>query len=74
VNKFHYGLRMPVFTTKLWHNNDPQRGDVMVFRYPPPAQPGHQARHSLLPNEVTYPEQAAHRQRPAVPKSRSPIF
>ncbi len=35
VNKFHYGLRMPVFTTKLWANNDPQRGDVMVFRYPP---------------------------------------
>ena len=35
VNKFHYGLRMPVFATKLLANNDPQRGDVMVFRYPP---------------------------------------
>ncbi len=35
VNKFHYGLRMPVFNSKLWSNHEPQRGDVMVFRYPP---------------------------------------
>ncbi len=35
VNKFHYGLRLPVFNTKLLSNHEPQRGDVMVFRYPP---------------------------------------
>ncbi|MGE0348815.1 signal peptidase I [Hydrogenophaga sp.] len=35
VNKFHYGVRLPVFNTKLWDNHEPQRGDVMVFRYPP---------------------------------------
>ncbi|MDO9568462.1 MAG: signal peptidase I [Hydrogenophaga sp.] len=35
VNKYHYGIRLPVFHTKLVANNDPQRGDVMVFRYPP---------------------------------------
>lgn len=35
VNKFHYGIRMPVFNNLLIPNNDPQRGDVMVFRYPP---------------------------------------
>lgn len=35
VNKFHYGLRMPVFNNLLVANNQPQRGDVMVFRYPP---------------------------------------
>ena len=35
VNKFHYGLRLPVFNTKVMANNEPQRGDVMVFRYPP---------------------------------------
>jgi len=35
VNKYHYGIRLPVFHTKLIANNDPQRGDVMVFRYPP---------------------------------------
>ncbi len=35
VNKFHYGIRLPVFNTKVIANNEPQRGDVMVFRYPP---------------------------------------
>ena len=34
VNKFQYGIRMPVTGTKLIANKDPQRGDVMVFRYP----------------------------------------
>ncbi len=34
VNKYHYGLRLPVFNTKVWDNHLPQRGDVMVFRYP----------------------------------------
>ncbi|HQS30485.1 MAG: signal peptidase I [Polaromonas sp. 39-63-203] len=35
VNKFHYGVRLPVINTKILDNNSPQRGDVMVFRYPP---------------------------------------
>ncbi len=35
VNKFHYGVRLPVLNTKLTEGNKPQRGDVMVFRYPP---------------------------------------
>lgn len=35
VNKFTYGLRMPVLNTKLTEGTPPQRGDVMVFRYPP---------------------------------------
>ena len=35
VNKFHYGVRLPVVNTKLFDNRSPQRGDVMVFRYPP---------------------------------------
>ena len=35
VNKFHYGVRLPVLNTKVIDNNEPQRGDVMVFRYPP---------------------------------------
>ena len=34
VNKFHYGVRLPVLNKKVIANNDPQRGDVMVFRYP----------------------------------------
>lgn len=34
VNKYHYGIRLPVINKKIIPLNDPQRGDVMVFRYP----------------------------------------
>jgi signal peptidase I len=35
VNKYAYGLRLPVLNTKLTEGTPPARGDVMVFRYPP---------------------------------------
>ncbi len=34
VNKFTYGVRLPVINEKIIPLNNPQRGDVMVFRYP----------------------------------------
>ncbi len=34
VNKFAYGLRWPAFNTKFLNTSEPQRGDVIVFRYP----------------------------------------
>ena len=34
VNKFHYGVRLPVANTKIIENNAVARGDVVVFRYP----------------------------------------
>jgi len=34
VNKFAYGLRLPVLNTKILDTGEPQRGDVFVFRYP----------------------------------------
>lgn len=34
VNKFNYGLRLPVIGTRIIPVGEPQRGDVMVF-YPP---------------------------------------
>jgi signal peptidase I len=34
VNKFSYGIRLPVLDEKIIQIGDPQRGDVMVFRYP----------------------------------------
>lgn len=34
VNKFSYGIRLPVIDKKIIEVGDPQRGDVMVFRYP----------------------------------------
>ncbi|MBV8125684.1 MAG: signal peptidase I, partial [Paucibacter sp.] len=32
VNKFHYGVRLPVINKKIIANHDVARGDVMVFR------------------------------------------
>ena len=34
VNKFTYGIRLPVLNKKIIEINNPQRGDVMVFKYP----------------------------------------
>ena len=34
VNKYTYGIRLPVLRTKVMSLNEPQRGDVMVF-FPP---------------------------------------
>jgi signal peptidase I len=34
VNKFAYGLRLPVVDTKVLDLGEPRRGDVVVFRYP----------------------------------------
>jgi signal peptidase I len=34
VNKFIYGIRLPILEKKIIPLNDPQRGDVVVFRYP----------------------------------------
>lgn len=34
VNKFSYGLRLPVLGTHVVPVGQPERGDIMVFRYP----------------------------------------
>ncbi len=34
VNKYTYGIRLPVANVKVFDIGSPQRGDVMVFRYP----------------------------------------
>jgi len=34
VNKFAYGLRLPVFNKLIYKIGSPQRGDVFVFHYP----------------------------------------
>jgi signal peptidase I len=34
VNKFAYGLRLPVLNEKFVELGEPQRGDVVVFRFP----------------------------------------
>jgi len=34
VNKFAYGVRLPVLNKKIIETGSPERGDVVVFRYP----------------------------------------
>lgn len=34
VNKYTYGIRLPVVNQKIVSINDPQRGDMVVFKYP----------------------------------------
>ncbi len=34
VNKYSYGLRMPVWQNRITYGDSPKRGDVVVFRYP----------------------------------------
>ncbi|MCQ9616879.1 signal peptidase I [Paenalcaligenes niemegkensis] len=38
VNKYEYGVRIPVINKKIINVNNPGRGDVLVFRYP--VEPG----------------------------------
>ncbi len=34
VNKYTYGIRLPVFGTTIIHGSQPKMGDILVFRYP----------------------------------------
>jgi signal peptidase I len=34
VNKYQYGIRLPILNKKVIEVGNPQRGDVMVFKYP----------------------------------------
>jgi signal peptidase I len=55
VNKFHYGIRLPVANTQLTEGTRVQRGDVMVFRYPPKPSVDYIKRVVGLPgDEVAY--------------------
>ena len=55
VNKFDYGIRLPVINQKIIANRDPARGDVVVFRYPPDPRMDYIKRVIGLPgDEVAY--------------------
>jgi signal peptidase I len=55
VNKFAYGLRLPVLNRKILDVGAPQRGDVFVFRYPRNPKIDYIKRVIGLPgDEITY--------------------
>jgi signal peptidase I len=58
VNKYHYGVRLPVINKKIIANHDPARGDVMVFRYPVDPRVDYIKRVVGIPgDEITYTNQ-----------------
>lgn len=52
VNKFDYGLRLPVIHTKVLKIGEPERGDVIVFRWPPDTSKDFIKRVIGLPGDV----------------------
>ncbi|MBL8520693.1 MAG: signal peptidase I [Betaproteobacteria bacterium] len=55
VNKFTYGIRIPVLNEKVSEGTPPKRGDVMVFRYPVDARKDFIKRIVGIPGDtVTY--------------------
>ncbi|MGE0330160.1 MAG: signal peptidase I [Ramlibacter sp.] len=75
VNKFTYGVRLPVIHTKLTEGNKPQRGDVMVFRYPPKPSLDYIKRVVGVPgDEVSYLNKKLTINGKQVPKASLPEF
>lgn len=57
VNKFTYGVRLPILGTKVVDLGNPQRGDVMVFKYPRDPSQNYIKRVVGVPGDVvTYKE------------------
>ncbi len=75
VNKFTYGVRLPVVHTKLTDGTPPVRGDVMVFRYPPQPSLDYIKRVVGLPgDEVAYLNKRLTINGQAVPTQSVPDF
>ena len=61
VNKFAYGLRLPVLNTKVFDISEPQRGDVVVFRLPEDPKINYIKRVVGLPGDTVYYDETKHR-------------
>ncbi|HEX6996461.1 MAG TPA: signal peptidase I [Gammaproteobacteria bacterium] len=57
VNKFVYGLRLPVINTKILELGEPERGDVVVFRLPSDPSVNYIKRVVGLPGDTVYYDQ-----------------
>lgn len=61
VNKFAYGLRLPVLETRVLDLGRPERGEVAVFRYPPEPDKDYIKRVIGLPGDhVVYRDKTLH--------------
>ena len=70
VNKFAYGLRLPVLNTKILSVGEPKRGDVFVFRYPENPKEDYIKRVIGVPgDEITYPSKTLYINGKEIPES-----
>src|SRR5256884_8715972 len=51
VNKFAYGIRIPLLNKKIITIGEPDRGDVMVFRFPADPSGDYIKREAWLPGD-----------------------
>ena len=71
VNKFTYGIRLPVVDSKVVGVNDPDRGDIIVFRYPPDPSVDYIKRVVGVPgDEITYVDKRLYVNGKEVPRER----
>jgi len=61
VNKFTYGLRLPVISTKILEIGEPEHGDVVVFKLPSDPRINYIKRVVGLPGDVVTYDQRSKR-------------
>lgn len=75
VNKFSYGLRAPVFHNKLVDIDEPERGEVVVFRYPPDPTKDYIKRVIGLPgDQITYVDEQLYINGERVPREKIGVY
>jgi signal peptidase I len=73
VNKFAFGIRLPVIDAKIFDSGSPQRGDVAVFRYPEEPSVAYIKRIVGLPgDELTYQDKQLYINGEPVPQTFLP--
>lgn len=74
VNKFTYGIRIPVLNRKIIDINTPARGDVMVFRFPENPSDNYIKRVVGLPGDhIVYRDKRLFINGKEVPRSEMPV-
>lgn len=75
VNKYHYGIRLPVINKKITDGHPVERGDVMVFRFPPQPSQDYIKRVVGVPgDEVAYVHKRLTINGQPVPQTELPDF
>lgn len=75
VQKFSYGIRLPIVHTKILETGSPKRGDVAVFRYPKDPSQDYIKRIVALPgDEVRYENKVLSINGVPVPKQPAGAF